>query len=1051
MIKLPQFKSKKNLEFYLLLSIPILIVVSTVVIIVAMLTFLRQGRQIGAVEFSDTFTDSSYIDIANSTDYEVTGGQVKAESVSYVYGNGSDGACTVSSNMNIHTQSCVGRANGDAVDFSVTSSVSAGSNTVILSSSPTGLAVGDEILIINLFSTTQDGSNVGKYDTAYITGIDVNTLTLDRELENGYDGTTQKIIVQRVPQYTNVTVDEGYSWTPSVWNGTKGGVLFFRASGTVTISGTISAVGKGYSGGTAGANYGSNSTCGLGSIANVGKGGYGGRVYTGDYNGYAGVTSGGGGGGIGVASSPLGSGGSGTINIGASGGGAGGAAYERSSSSSGYGGGGGGGGHGTGGYGGQVLNNGTATNGSDESSGAGRTAVAGAPQYAGSGGGGKTFGINELSLLTFGGGGGAGGAGYHESLGGTSNSYGGNGGKGGGVVFIMADSIGGSGSILAKGNDGGGIGSNGVGGSGAGGAGGAIKIIGGTVDISSATVSAAGGLGATSAADGGNGGSGRIRIEYITSLSGTSIPSASSEQLPAYSTSLAIQSLDLVSGDTGVGIESFVYNLSSKPTDTTATIQFSINTSDWYSSAGVLGESDTLTTGVDNEIDLSGLTWQSATFYYKIAFGTNGGVVTPVLDDISLVYESSPNIPAIGSPTPLSISSIRWNFTDNSTNESGFKLFGADDSLIDTVETQDLSYIDELGLSTNTQYTRKVVSYNYVGTTDYSSTASVYTLTDVPTLSAGVISISTIPLSSGNTFNLTSDSSGLYFDCLGAGCDSGINEWLQTDTDTATGLSANTQYSFTAKARNGDSVETSESSTLSVYTLANIPTISVDEVTTSTVVLNAANTNNISSGSSGLYFDCTGESCDSGINSWIQASEATAIALSPNTQYTFGVKARNGDSTETTYSDTQSIYTLANIPGTPSKSDSTPTSLDLTLNVNSNPSNTVFAVEETSTGKYVNKDTGVLQVAEDWGTYSEFVSGGVARVTGLTAGTTYQLRMKAKNGDDVETTFSTSTSAKTKVVVTNIPVGITALIPDDPTRNLTTDGVDSNSYNIRLT
>lgn len=449
------------------------------------------------------------------------------------YGSGRDGACTVSANTNINTASCVsGRADADAVNFSVVGTVSAGGTSLVLDVDPRGLAVSDEILIINLFSTTQVGSAVGKYETAYISKISEKTLTLDRALKNSYDGTTQKIMVQRVPQYSTVTINSGATWSPSAWDGTKGGVLMFRATGNVTNNGIISTVGLGYKGGAGAVNYGGHSFPGEGAIANV-SGGYGGRVYTSDYNGHAGVSSGGGGGAIGPSCSPLGSGGIGSTNIGAIGGGGGGSAWKRSTTSHGYGGGGGGGGYGTGGEGGQIFNTGRAETGTANSSGAGYKAVCSSPQYAGGGGGGGIAGISDLTTLFMGGGGGGGGAGYHYSKGGAEGgeASGGTGGNGGGIVFVVAKNFSGSGSLLSTGNNGGGIGPNGVGGSGAGGAGGSIKIIGDTVNFGSMTVNAIGGVGSTAAADGGNGGNGRIRVEYYVSFSGTTNPVASTQDM----------------------------------------------------------------------------------------------------------------------------------------------------------------------------------------------------------------------------------------------------------------------------------------------------------------------------------------------------------------------------------------------------------------------------------------------------------------------------------------------------------------------------------------
>jgi len=120
----------------------------------------------------------------------------------------------------------------------------------------------------------------------------------------------------------------------------------------------------------------------------------------------------------------------------------------------------------------------------------------------------------------------------------------------------------------------------------------------------------------------------------------------------AYYTSGNWTSVNLLFGETVTSIDSFVYNLSVKPANTDATIQFSQDNTNWYNSAGVLDGTDTLTTGVDNTINLSGLVWSGANFYYKVVF-TSDGTDTPVLDDISVVFTSNqpPNTPINSLPT----------------------------------------------------------------------------------------------------------------------------------------------------------------------------------------------------------------------------------------------------------------------------------------------------------------------------------------------------------------------------------------------------------------
>ena len=120
----------------------------------------------------------------------------------------------------------------------------------------------------------------------------------------------------------------------------------------------------------------------------------------------------------------------------------------------------------------------------------------------------------------------------------------------------------------------------------------------------------------------------------------------------AYYTSGNWTSTNLLAAETVTSIDSFVYNLSAKPANTEATIQFSQDNTSWYNSAGVLDGTDTLTTGVDNTIDLSGLGWSGANFYYKITF-TSDGVDTPVWDDITINFTSNspPNTPTNSLPT----------------------------------------------------------------------------------------------------------------------------------------------------------------------------------------------------------------------------------------------------------------------------------------------------------------------------------------------------------------------------------------------------------------
>jgi len=456
-------------------------------------------------------------------------------------GTGADGAITISSDTNINTTSSIsGRSSvctesgnaGDAPNYSVTALTA---TTATLSTSPTSgcLAVGDEILLINLQGNNTSYANVGNYETLRVSAVNGNVVTFKTSKNKFYgdsagtdtnigtsQGTNQMVMLQRVPNYTNVTVNSTINFSPSAWDGTKGGVMFFRATGTVTVAGTIHANSTGYQGGNSASAKGGNgaeSYCGLGGNGSAGSSAGG----NGAAGGGSGVTAGAGGAGI--------CGGGGASTAGAAGagstiGGGGGGGSEGSNGAPG----GGGGGYGTGGTGGNGAG-GNGGNGGNTTSGNGAAAAA----NGGGGGGGGTYGNAALSALMFGSGGGGGG-GASQPLTGSP------GGQGGGIVYVSANTVTVSGAIQSNGGTG--TGASGRGGGG-GGAGGSILIAGNTLTLGSSLVGAsggAGGAGLTAAEHGGPGGSGIIATQYASSLSGTTSPTATSTNVTSDNYSLFI-------------------------------------------------------------------------------------------------------------------------------------------------------------------------------------------------------------------------------------------------------------------------------------------------------------------------------------------------------------------------------------------------------------------------------------------------------------------------------------------------------------------------------
>jgi hypothetical protein len=189
-----------------------------------------------------------------------------------LFGTGADGAITISSSVNINTATlAAGRScadGGDGVAYNVLH-LSDDDNFAMLDTWPSSgcLAAGDKVMLINLQGSSGNYDNAGNYEilTVNFVSTDMVYFTTPKTKcygfytgsppcggEGGsYIGITtnkQRVILQRVPQYTDVTIQSGGLLTASSWDGSKGGVLAFYVTGTTTVSsgGSITMSAKGY-------------------------------------------------------------------------------------------------------------------------------------------------------------------------------------------------------------------------------------------------------------------------------------------------------------------------------------------------------------------------------------------------------------------------------------------------------------------------------------------------------------------------------------------------------------------------------------------------------------------------------------------------------------------------------------------------------------------------------------------------------------------------------------------------------------------------------------
>jgi ABC-type phosphate/phosphonate transport system permease subunit len=312
------------------------------------------------------------------------------------------------------------------------------------------------------------------------------------------------------------------------------------------------------------------------------------------------------------------------------------------------------------------------------------------------------------------------------------------------------------------------------------------------------------------------------------------------------------------------------------------------------------------------------------------------------------------------------------------------------------------------GLSPNTSYQFSVIARNGGNTNAATSSLSTatYTLANPAIVSGyGAQSTSTFSFAFDTNSNPTITTYAIYnvtsntYIASNGSSNGGTPIYFTSSSwsGTITGLSINTSYQFSVIARNGDGVNSATSSpSVAFYTYANpalAPTISGPTATTLALAINAnSNPSNttyaIFNNTTGVYVSSNGNPGSTSPSYFTAASwNGTVKLLSVNTAYQFSVVARSGDGMNAaTSSLSTATYTLANPALAPTVGTPTTSTLALTINTNSNPSNTTYAIYNSTAGTYVaasgasNGSTPVFFTSASW----------TGTVRSLTSNTSYQ-------------------------------------------------------------
>ncbi|MDZ7367935.1 MAG: fibronectin type III domain-containing protein [candidate division KSB1 bacterium] len=357
-----------------------------------------------------------------------------------------------------------------------------------------------------------------------------------------------------------------------------------------------------------------------------------------------------------------------------------------------------------------------------------------------------------------------------------------------------------------------------------------------------------------------------------------------------------------------------------------------------------------------------------------------------------------PSDPSNLTATAVSSARINLAWTDNSSDEDGFKIerkIGAAGTYkqIATVAANVTSFANT-GLSASTEYFYRVRAHNADGNSGYSNEASATTLPKPPaapfSLAATAVSKSQINLAWADT---ASNEDGFKIERK-IGATGTYNQIATVGANVTsfshTGLSANTTYFYRVRAHNagGNSAYSNEAS---ATTLPNAPAAPSDltATTVSKSQIDLAWTDNSGNedgfkierkiGVTGTY----SQIATVGAN----VTSFASTGLNPNTQYTYRVRAFNAGG-NSAYSNTASATTLRNPPVKPSDLTATAVgSSQIDLAWSDNAGN--------EDGFKIESKIGAA------GTYAEIATVG-ANVTnfsntGLAAGTEYFYRVRAFN------------------------------------------------------
>jgi hypothetical protein len=440
------------------------------------------------------------------------------------------------------------------------------------------------------------------------------------------------------------------------------------------------------------------------------------------------------------------------------------------------------------------------------------------------------------------------------------------------------------------------------------------------------------------------------------------------------------------------------------------------------------------------------------TYTYRVR-AYNGTGNSPYSNEFTVATPASSGIPA--APTNLAVvsvttSTVALSWTDNSSNENGFIieiLSGGTWSEAGLVPANTTTFT-KTGLSAITSYSFRVLAQNGSGNSTTSNQVTATTLAPslVPMAPTGLVANSVT--SSTVTMSWTDESydeDGFSIELLDEGT------WSQTGTVsqgattfTKSALEANTAYTFRVRAFNGQGssaptnqvTATTSASSESPAAPSNLAVTAVSEMTV------AISWTDNSSNENGFSIERLNDGAWSQYD-WRSANVTTFIAggLSPNTAYTFRVRAFNGSgSSAPTNEITGTTSASSGAPTAPTNlTVNSVTETTITISWTDNSSNeSVFIIERQIDGTWSQYDWRSANI-------TTFTTGGLAPNT---ARTFRVVAFNASGNSAPSNTVSATTSGSSGLPTAPSNLTVQSVTSTSVTLSWTDNSSNENGFSI---